>query len=320
MTDYPRKTMFEQMPEELFKSVPASLDKPAGASAPGAPPGRRTQVEQLPIASAPVAAPTIPPVLGAAEENAARTDPPSELVNVSQLGDCREYAPVDRPPTARLLILDDHSRTDGEWLRLRTARFVLGRTDGNYLLPHDGALSGQHAEIIRQFEAGRYQWYLHDLGSTNGTFVRAARAVLKEGQEVMLGMRRYAYRGASLPAGSAPGDEHATTRDWHAPSPVELDRMVPALVEIAVSDRGKRYPLVQDEMTLGSDPARANLVIRDDPFVSPVHATIKATAPGRWTIQCARSRNGLWVRIDSIPLDSDCEFQIGEQRCRFELP
>src|SRR5947209_5349177 len=44
--------------------------------------------------------------------------------------------PTQRPPVASLTLFDD-GKTDGELLRLRAARFVLGRSEGDFLLPHD---------------------------------------------------------------------------------------------------------------------------------------------------------------------------------------
>ena len=79
--------------------------------------------------------------------------------------------PVERPPIAMLCVLDD-GKLDGEWLRLRADRTVIGRTDGDVRIPHDGLISGRHAEIVRQRVPNGYRWLLADLQSTNGTFVR----------------------------------------------------------------------------------------------------------------------------------------------------
>ena len=61
----------------------------------------------------------------------------------------RPYRPTQRPPLALLIALDD-GKGDGEVVRLRTDRFVIGRTEGDLLIPHDQQISGRHVEITRQ--------------------------------------------------------------------------------------------------------------------------------------------------------------------------
>jgi pSer/pThr/pTyr-binding forkhead associated (FHA) protein len=72
---------------------------------------------------------------------------------------------------------------------------VLGRERGDILFPEDGYVSGTHARISHR--AGRF--FLADLGSSNGTFirVRADRAV-KSGAFVLMGQQlfRVTYRNA----------------------------------------------------------------------------------------------------------------------------
>ena len=35
----------------------------------------------------------------------------------------------------------------GEMVRIRVPSFVIGRAEGNLVIPHDGGMSGRHAEI-----------------------------------------------------------------------------------------------------------------------------------------------------------------------------
>ena len=63
----------------------------------------------------------------------------------------------------------------------------VGRLAGNELHLQDASISSHHAEIT--FEAG--EWHLHDVGSTNGTFVNGERvtdAVLRHGDQVRFGV------------------------------------------------------------------------------------------------------------------------------------
>ena len=52
---------------------------------------------------------------------------------------------------------------------------MIGRTEGDVLIPHDDMISGQHAELTRRQEPGRCRWHLADLNSRNGTYVRVGR-------------------------------------------------------------------------------------------------------------------------------------------------
>src|SRR4051794_9083594 len=90
--------------------------------------------------------------------------------------------PVQRPPLGLLCIVDDGTQ-EGEWLRLRGERTVIGRSDGDVLIPHDVQMSGRHAEIVREMTAKGWRWLLRDLGSTNGTFVRIGMTVLRQDNE-----------------------------------------------------------------------------------------------------------------------------------------
>src|SRR5207244_10614612 len=70
--------------------------------------------------------------------------------------------PGQRPPMALLVILDD-GRQDGERVRLRGDRTVIGRSEGDVRIPHDLAISGRHAELVRQKTGHGHRWFLADL-------------------------------------------------------------------------------------------------------------------------------------------------------------
>jgi pSer/pThr/pTyr-binding forkhead associated (FHA) protein len=225
------------------------------------------------------------------------------------------FRPLRRPPIALLCILDDAS-DDGEWLRLRSEQYVIGRTDGQILIPHDPMISGRHAELSRRLESGRQRWYLTDLGSTNGTYVRIGDAVLKHGQELLIGNHRYRFEAASPSAalaeeGADAGDNPRRTSGWQS---ISADQLFPSLVELTVKGEGERSVLNGAENWLGRDEARCNIVITDDPFVSPRHARIYRDPKGRWHAENGTTLNGTWLRIDSMALDTACQFQLGEQR------
>src|SRR4051794_18598602 len=226
------------------------------------------------------------------------------------------YRPVRRPPMALLGILDD-GKEEGEWVRLRGDRVLIGRVEGDVVIPHDTMMSGRHAELVRRNDGGRFRWHLTDLGSTNGTFVRVGNAVLRHNQEILLGSRCYRFDAApqgadrladttDQEAGPAPG-----TRGWQGVSAADL---IPSLVELTPKGEGQRFPLTRPENFVGRNPTTCAVVLTNDPFVSPQHPPVYQDAKGRWHVENARSLNGLWLRVEQAPLDTACQFQLGEQR------
>ena len=72
------------------------------------------------------------------------------------------YRPANRQPLAFLTVLDDGSREDGETIRIRDSRFVIGREKGDLSVPFDADMSSHHAELRCQKEKGRFRWFLID--------------------------------------------------------------------------------------------------------------------------------------------------------------
>jgi hypothetical protein len=232
----------------------------------------------------------------------------------------RLFKPSLRPPTALLTAFDDGD-DEGEVVRIRGERFVIGRTEGDLLIPHDGQVSGRHAEIVRRKEDdGSWAWGLADLGSTNGTFVRVGAAVLRDGQEFLIGRSRYRFdeKGPPVPeSAEPPAGSPKSTVSWNADAGLPG---VPSVVELTRHGLGSRVTLLQAEYWIGSDRAACAIAPADDPFVSPRHARISRDHKGRWQVANNRSVNGVWVRVDHTDLSSSCYFQVGEQRFSFKVP
>lgn len=77
---------------------------------------------------------------------------------------------------------------------LQEEKVSIGRLADNALQIEDSSISSRHAEI--EFELGSY--HLHDLGSTNGTFVNGEQvtdAVLRHGDEVRFGVVETVFHG-----------------------------------------------------------------------------------------------------------------------------
>ena len=126
------------------------------------------------------------------------------------------YRPTLRPSMALLHVLDDGEDSGGN--RADSRQFVRHRrVEGNLTIPHDGGMSGQHAEISRRFENGEHCWYLKDLQSTNGTFVRASTIILSHEQEFLIGSRRFRFELPMAPEQpAAPEPEINATRKWES--------------------------------------------------------------------------------------------------------
>lgn len=242
------------------------------------------------------------------------------------LGETPVFRPISRPPMALLHVLDDGD-TAGEVVRIRDGTFVIGRVEGNLVIPHDTGMSGRHAEIVRRGDGNGWSWQLRDLGSTNGTFVRASTITLNHDQEFMVGSRLFRFDAPTPPAPAAeePTSKAITTRKWEVPSLARAgtggrvsDASIASLIEISKGAELRRHTLTEgEEYWLGRDPSTCNVVV-DDPYVDPRHARIYRDAKGRWLVANERSRNGLWGRIAEVGLERGGYFQCGEQRFLFK--
>ncbi len=249
-----------------------------------------------------------------ARQDRLRSRPPADSGPSSSAAaeaEAQPYRPRVRPPLALLCILDD-GKHDGEWLRLRGDRYVLGRTDGDIRIPHDGLMSSRHAELSRQKVQGAVRWVLTDLGSTNGTLVRVGSTVLRDGWEVQVGRGRYRFEAADRETTAAEPAVAGTTRPWQSEG---VHAQFPALVELAEEGGGRRFLLRQAESWLGRDPGTCAIARPDDPLTNPRHARLYRDAKGQWHIANHKSLNGVWLRlVQPQPIETACQFQLGEQR------
>jgi pSer/pThr/pTyr-binding forkhead associated (FHA) protein len=264
------------------------------------------------VSAPPIVPPTVPPVsvpaggprLGTVRE--APTPPPGPAGVVP-------YRPMHRPPMALLCVFHD-GRDDGEVMPIRTERFVIGRSEGDLVIPHDGMMSGKHAEITRSLVRGQWRWLLADLKSTNGTYVRTAHSILQHESEFLIGGRRYRFEAppqgadpAAAPGASGP----QATRGWQSVTPTQV---IPSFVEMSLTGQGPRFFLDRGEHWIGRDGQQCDIVIADDPMLSSRHARLYRDNKGRWVLENAGSLNGVWVRIQRIAVETTGQFQLGEQR------
>ena len=205
-------------------------------------------------------------------------------------------------------------------IRLRQPRFVIGRTEGDLVIPIDGRISSRHVEITLQTVGGIHRWVVTDLQSTHGMFVRVSRTVLADKAEFLVGNGRYRL-DVPQPVGEATADFVAEapntgeTRGWDSgPSPFRP----PALTELIGNEIGNRLLLVKPEYWIGSDPT-CSVGRPDDPFCEPRHLRLFRGQRGHWHAEHNKTQNGLWLRMSQIVAESMIQFQIGEQRFRLKV-
>ena len=231
------------------------------------------------------------------------------------------FRPTARPPVPVLTVCDD-GKQDGETIRLRDRRFVIGRNEGDFRLPLDGRVSGKHVEIAYQQVGGLHRWVVTDLQSTHGMFVRVSKTPLVDGAEFLVGGGRYRFDGHRDEAGGhgatiehAPGGaDTASTQVWADGPSVPRP---PALTELLGREIGNRVLLVKPEYWIGSDPSCA-ICRADDPYCDARHARL-SRGPKGWRLEHDRSVNGLWLRMAQIAVDSAVHFQVGEQQFRLKV-
>jgi hypothetical protein len=261
----------------------------------------------LPAASPPAPRhPTTPIVAGPPLRPAAAHQPPSVA----------SYRPSLRPPMAVLTACDD-GKSDGEQFRLRDGRFIIGRTEGDLVIPHDGMISSRHIEITRQAVGGQQRWVITDLQSTNGLFVRISRTLLTDQSELLVGKGRYrllapAADGSATADYSPPEGARNMTQAWGADASAPA---IPSLVELVGNSFANRVPLLGAEYWIGTDPSCA-ICRPNDPYCEARHARLSRDAKGNWQVEQAKTVNGLWFRIPQVVCESVVQFQIGEQRFR----
>ena len=190
------------------------------------------------------------------------------------------FRPRQRPSMALLTIYDD-GRAAGEVVRLRDDLTVIGRAQGEVVIPHDNRMSSKHAEICRSNVGGAWRWVLTDLNSTNGTFVRVHKCSIKSGQELLIGALHAVHQPRTY------RQQFLGTAQWLNALP-GAENWIGRAADCTI-------PL-------------------DDPMIADHHVRLIRGDSG-WKLESHEARDGVWFRIDKpITVDRTCSFQLGEQR------
>jgi hypothetical protein len=230
------------------------------------------------------------------------------------------FRPTARPPVAILTVFDD-GKTDGEMIRIRDHRFVIGRSEGDLVIPVDGRISVRHVEITHQVVGGLHRWVVTDLQSTHGLFVRVSRTVLADKSEFLVGNGRYRFDAAHVDAGETIDEIPHEGRfgETHGWSEGQGPMRPPAVTELLGKDIGNRVLLVKNEYWIGSDPS-CSICRPDDPFCERRHVRLyRGGSRGGWHAEHPKTQNGLWMRMPQVTVESTAQFQIGEQRFQLKV-
>src|SRR5262245_60972552 len=248
-------------------------------------------------------------------------DPPSAIPAPPAAGRTAvPYRPTARPPIAVLTVFDD-GKIDGECIRIRDHRFLIGRTEGDLRIPLDGRISARHVEITHQIVGGLHRWVVTDLQSTHGMFVRVSRTALADKAEFLVGNGRYRFDAPNADAGQTldqVGHEAGFSETRGLDEGTSSFRPA-ALTELIGKEIGNRVLLVKNEYWIGSDPSCA-ICRPDDPFCEPRHVRLyRGGSRGGWHAEHQKTPNGLWLRMAQITVESTARFQIGEQQFQLRV-
>ena len=202
--------------------------------------------------------------------------------------------------------------TDGAAYPLIAEQTDFGRSEGEVILEDDPYLSPRHFRILRR--AG--DWFLRDLRSVNGVFVRLRRAhVLTHGSMILLGqqvLRFELLEQDELPLGPARADGCLVFGTPEVPTYARL-------VQYTTEGVGRDvHYLYRDETVLGRETG--DIVFTDDPFLSRRHAVVSFDRnQKRVTLEDQGSSNGTCARLrGEHALEVGDHFRVGRHLFRFD--
>jgi pSer/pThr/pTyr-binding forkhead associated (FHA) protein len=188
-----------------------------------------------------------------------------------------------------MYLVSKNADGSGATFQVTTATTTIGRAADNAIVVTDQMASGHHARIDRGADG---TLTVHDLESTNGTFIDGERMtapqVLAENGEVRIG-------GTTLTlkiVGGAPSD--APQESIVAPTVMTRRlRLVDLLVVVEGDEPGKVYTLEGDTISIGRDPR--NQITINDVRLSGFHVRLQRGLDGGLLIEDRGSTNGTFL-------------------------
>jgi pSer/pThr/pTyr-binding forkhead associated (FHA) protein len=233
---------------------------------------------------------------------------------------------VAAQPSARLVLI---ARDGGEGPSYPVVEVTdIGRVEGNIVISDDRYVSPRHARIA--FRGGSF--FLRDLGSTNGVFLRIRFPAGEGGEgnsEQVLGDQELFLVGQQVlrfevvkhaEEGFGVASENGTLL-FGTPAAPRYARISQRTVEGVVRDV---FHLRKAETVIGRESG--DIVFTDDPFLSRRHAIVRvqgasagARGPRRFVLSDLGSSNGTFVQIrEEVRLRLGDHFRIGQQLFRFD--
>lgn len=238
-----------------------------------------------------------------------------DVTRPSRLGAPAASKPI--PPakvaaTAKLVMIAEDGSEGGEY-RLDADQVDLGREEGDVVLADDPYLSPRHARFRRRGDA----FYVQDLGSLNGIFLRlAGSAPLTDGDLLLIGLQVLKFElvnGAEQALGPA---FHHGTRLFGSPVFPRYARLCQRTVEGVTRNV---FYLHKDETTVGRESG--DIVFSDDPYLSRRHLAFRRhPTHDAFTVEDFGSSNGTYLALrQETRLQHGAQLRVGQHLFRFDL-
>jgi double zinc ribbon protein/FHA domain-containing protein len=265
----------------------------------------------------PVPVPRGPGVPGSASPAPSRRGSPAPAPRPTPIGvpstaptPGRDEVPVMLAEVRLVAIRRDGA--DGEAHPFRTDKVALGRREGDVTFASDPYLADRHARL--ELRGGR--WFIVDLGSRNGTFVRTRGAVILGAHEVMLAGKQV------MAIDLLPGDQQDTRpAEEHGVllfgTPVKAAWARLRQLTLSGVARDVHY-LCRPEIALGREDG--DILFPEDEFMSRCHVVL-GFQDGAATLIDQGSSNGTYLRVrGEREIVGGDHIRLGDQLLRFEIP
>lgn len=288
--------------EALSRPAPATQ---ASLHAPPAPP-YPAPLEHPPLQYVAAAQPASQAAVS--QQPAPATVPQPGVVRASGAPPSEQPAPVAR---GKLVVISQDGSPGREY-PIYDDQVDIGRQEGTIVLPNDPYVSPRHARVL--LRDGRY--YIRDLGSLNGVFVRLTRTEpLRNGDLLLVGLEVLRFEVVSeAEAGLGQAIERGT-QVFGSPIAPRFARLSQRTVEGVTRDV---YHLTRDQTVIGREAG--DIVFTADPFMSRRHAGITRDPSGRdFSLRDLGSSNGTYLAIRGEQSLSDGDHvRIGQHLFRLE--
>ena len=179
----------------------------------------------------------------------------------------------------------------GNEFDLNEAVMTIGRGRKNHIIIQDNEVSRTHCRLVKVMD----DYEIHDLGSTNGTFVDGQK--IDEGGWLLSG-RSIVELGDSITLEYQPADiTSATGSPLPDEGAVTSDRVFYLVIEQKSQDKPEIYILDRGTISIGRDID--NDISLDEPEVSRHHMRLVLTAEG-YAVEDLNTMNGTSVNGDTI--------------------